>query len=76
MAMFFLLWVFYIVLSIWKVTNPDAGFGMQVLVIIIAVVMMENLALMIGGILKITGFFKEADSPTSTMMAKIKVISS
>lgn len=52
-TLFGLLWVFYIALSIWKVNSPAADAGKQVVAIVIGLVVLENVLLAIGGVLKI-----------------------
>jgi len=43
-----MLWVFYLVLSIWKVQAQSAGVGMQILAICIGLIVLENVMVMAG----------------------------
>lgn len=46
--LFFMLWIFYIILSIWKTKSPNAAGGEQVLVVLLSLCAFENILLVVG----------------------------
>jgi len=59
-VLLFMLWVFYVALSIWKVGDEAAGFGKQVLAIGIALIVLEHVVGIIGIVLGYLGFFSSS----------------
>lgn len=57
--LFVMLWFFYIGMSIWKIYSPEASVWNQILAIVIGVVVLENIVLGLGAILKFAGVFNE-----------------